>query len=89
MQGWKSFKLDSRQRQNAKIIYRWWKIVNKTDVLFELEFETDTISRSYAIKQIEMAIAESEDDDERLQFERFKDFLKVLPSSNGVLRQMK
>ena len=45
--------------------------MNKTDVLFELEVETDTISRSYAIQQIEMAIAESKDENERLQFERF------------------
>lgn len=63
--------------------------MNKTDVLFELEVETDTISRGYAIQQIEMAIAESKDENERLQFERFKDFLKALPSSNGVFRQMR
>lgn len=63
--------------------------MNKTDVLFELEFETDTISRSYAIQQIEMAIAESENEDERLQFERFKEFLKALPASKGVFRKMK
>ena len=63
--------------------------MKETDVLFELEFETDTISRSYAIKQIEMAIDESENEDERLQLERFKDFLRALPTSSGIFRQMK
>lgn len=40
---------------------------------------SDSISRSYAIEQIELAILESQNDEDREYFERFKDFLNVLP----------
>lgn len=62
--------------------------MNKTDVLFELEIGTDTISRNYAIEQMNMAIAESKDADERLQFTRFIEFLKVLPAYSMTYRRV-
>lgn len=49
--------------------------------------KSDTISRSYAIEQIDMAIAESADADEKLQFERFKDFIQALPSHRGIYKR--
>lgn len=64
------------------------KMMHKTDVLFELEIGADAISRSYAIEQMNMAIAESNDADERLQFARFIEFLKVLPAYSMTYRRI-
>ena len=45
------------------------------------------IDREYAIKQIEMAIAEAKPE-EKEQFERFKDFLMVCPSPDDLKKRL-
>ena len=45
------------------------------------------IDREYAIKQIEMAIAEARPE-EKEQFERFKDFLMVCPSPDDLKKRL-
>lgn len=49
----------------------------------------DNISRTYAISQIDLALEEVNNDDEREQMQRFRDFLTVLPdvfdSYNGEI----
>ena len=45
------------------------------------------IDREYAIKQIEMAIAEAKPE-EKEQFERFKEFLMVCPSPDDLKKRL-
>ena len=43
----------------------------------------DNISRTYAISQIDLALEEACNEDEREQIKRFREFLTVLPAINA------
>lgn len=43
---------------------------------------TDLISRSFVLEQIEKAIKECEDPEEKTSIEHFRDFIKVVPSAD-------
>lgn len=51
--------------------------------------DEDAISRTYALNQMDMAIREASSEGQREQFERFKDFLRALPSLQELEEQVR
>lgn len=73
---------ESEERRILLVVGGFEKIPREKKGVIEMQ-KNDLISREYAIKQMEIAISETEDKEEICQFERFIDFLRCLPPTFG------